>query len=109
MPSKRVAMQDIASACGLSALFLDSPAPALNDLMSCDFMSTENIVGVISVPERMIQSGAKTIGFVGDRNHCGSFYERRAGFTVALSQAKLPVDESVCLLAPDSPVYGGPD
>ena len=53
--------------------------------------------------------GARRIGFVGDRDHCCSFFERWFGFSTGLRGAGIPLDERICILAPDSSPYHDPD
>jgi LacI family transcriptional regulator len=41
----------------------------------------------------MLAKGKKRIGFVGNYNHCQSFYERYAAFRMAMLMADVPVDD----------------
>ena len=68
----------------------------------------ENVASIIEVTKHLIALGARRIGFVGDRMHCGSFYERWFGFRLGMEQAGLPLDEQLCILAPDSSPYSDP-
>lgn len=97
--------------CGLGVpvLLVDSYADAPNDLMQCDLIYMENYASSHALTARMIEAGAKHIGFVGDINHCSSFRERWNGFCAAMLEADLPVDKSVCILADDSEAYGEVD
>lgn len=91
---------------GLPVILIDSYVFAPGKLMECDLMYMENYASTIALTNRMIQAGAKSIGFVGDINHCSSFRERWNGFRSAMQDADLPVDKSVCILANDSEPYG---
>ena len=97
--------------CGLSlpTIVIDSPAHAVIRLYPCDFVSMENVASISIVTKRLIALGARRLGFVGDRNHCGSFYERWFGFRMGMEQAGLPLDERLCILAPDDSPYNEPD
>lgn len=94
---------------GIPALFIDSYTHAPSDLMRCDLVYMENYASSIAMTSRMIDAGAKSIGFVGDINHCSSFRERWNGYRAALSDADLQLDRDVCILADDSEPYGEVD
>jgi len=94
---------------GLPTIFVDGYAHVNSSLLCCDLISMENIASIIALTERLIASGAKRIGFVGDINHCNSFYERWIGFCTALGSAGLPLDHSLCILAKDEEPYGDVD
>lgn len=97
--------------CGLGVpvMLIDSYADAARDLMQCDRVYMENYASTIALTSRMIKAGAKSIGFVGDMNHCCSFRERWNGFCAAMQDAGLTVDRSVCILEKDSLAYGDLD
>lgn len=94
---------------GVPVLLIDSYTRAPGELMRCDLVYMENYASSIALTSRMIEQGAKSIGFVGDINHCSSFHERWNGFRTAMQDAELPVDKSVCILADDSEPYGEVD
>ena len=94
---------------GLPTVVIDSPARSLIHLYPCDFVSMENVASVSLVMKRLIALGARRIGFVGDKEHCGSFYERWFGYRLGLEQAGLKPDERICILAPDASPYNNPD
>ena len=87
-------------------LFVDSYARTNKALIGCDFVSMENTSSEITLVKRMIDGGAKRLGFVGDIGHCNSFYERWVGFCAALGDAGLSVDKTLCILEKDSELYG---
>lgn len=91
---------------GIPVLLIDSYTRAPSDLMRCDLVYMENYASSIALTARMIDSGAKSIGFVGDINHCSSFRERWNGYRAALGDADLPLDRDVCILVDDSEPYG---
>ncbi|MBQ9910580.1 MAG: LacI family DNA-binding transcriptional regulator [Lachnospiraceae bacterium] len=96
-------------ALGKPTVFVDACASANKLLMQCDFVSMENIASEIELTSRMIAAGAKTIGYVGDRMHCNSFYERWVGCQIALQHSGLQADERFCILDEDNERYGDTD
>lgn len=97
--------------CSLNkpTVFVDGYAEINCDMMRCDFVAMENVASVISIVNRMIDVGAKKIGFVGDITHCNSFYERWVGFIISLGNHGLSVNHDLCILAKDSNLYGDTD
>ena len=63
----------LAMVCGLwiPTVVIDSPPHAVTEQMLCDFVSVDNISGIISLVRRLAGLGAARIGFVGDRERCG--------------------------------------
>ena len=95
-------------ALGKPTVFVDGYPHAAESPINCDFVSMENLASETALVGRMIRSGAKKIGFVGDKNHCNSFYERWVGCCSALREAGLPVREDLSILAEDGEYYGDP-
>lgn len=93
----------------IPTIFIDSPPHASTSVMNCDFVSMENLAAVFDMVGRLARLGAKRIGFVGDIDHCGSFYERWIGFCMSLSQWGLAQDDTICILAPDDSPYHDPE
>lgn len=91
---------------GIPVILIDSYVRAPGDLMRCDLVYMENYASSTALTNRMIAAGAKSIGFVGDNNHCSSFRERWNGFTSAMSDAGLPVYKELCITDDDSMPYG---
>ncbi len=87
-------------------VFVDGFARASMSLIGCDYVSMENLSSEISLVNRMISAGARRIGFVGDSEHCNSFFERYLGYCIALRDAGLPVDRERSILEKDSDLYG---
>ena len=87
-------------------VFVDGYARASKAPINCDFVSMENLASETALVNRMIRAGARSIGFVGDYEHCNSFYERWMGYCMALAEAELPVDRGLCILDEDSESYG---
>ena len=94
---------------GKPTVFVDSYPHVVEELIQCDFVSMENVTSEASLVDHMISGGAKHFGFVGDIEHCNSFYERWIGFCEALNAAGLPLNRDVCILAEDGDLYGDVD
>ncbi len=97
---------DVICSLGIPTVFVDGFAGANEALIQCDYVSMENSTSEATIVSRMIEGGARRLGFIGDIRHCNSFYERWLGFRAALGQAGLPVDEDLCILAKDGDHYG---
>ena len=97
--------------CGLCipVVIFDGPAGSGSLLMNCDFITMESFASILDIMRRLISLGARRIGFVGDKVHCDSFAERWFGYCKGLSDAGLPQDERICILAPDASPYSDPD
>lgn len=100
---------DMICSLGLPAVVIDSPAHSNKELMKCDYVVMENIASIIAIIRQLYASGARRIGFVGDKEHCGSFFQRWVGFRLGLEESGLPLDESLCILDPDASPYDNPD
>lgn len=91
---------------GLPTIIVDGYKDITMSLLPCDVVVMENVAASMALTRKMIANGAKTIGFIGDINHCNSFNERFKGYSLALSEAGLFVDSSVCILDSDDHPYG---
>ena len=96
---------DMVCSLQMPTVFVDGYARTNKALIGCDFVSMENISSEIAIVKRMIDAGARRLGFLGDFMHCNSFYERWVGFCTALSDAGLPVNRDFCILKEDSDLY----
>ena len=100
---------DMVCSLDMPTVWVDGFPRAGKALMQCDFVSMENITSEAAIVERMISHGAKRLGFVGDCEHCNSFYERWVGFCTALGDAGIQVDRDLCILKEDSVLYQDTD
>ena len=100
---------DMICSLGIPTVFVDGYPRAASSLMPCDFVSMENIASEAAIVRHMISHGAQRLGFVGDIEHCNSFFERWQGFRIALKEAGLPIDRDLCILEKDSDLYGDTD
>ena len=99
---------DMLCTLGKPTVVVDGFARAGETLMDCDYISMENRASEAALVRRMLRAGARRVGFVGDVEHCNSFYERWQGCCLALSEAGLSFDRSCSILAEDSELYGDP-
>ena len=97
---------DLICGLGLPTIMIDSPTESATKLMNCDFITMENVSGIIEIVKHLYKKGAKTVGFFGDKDHCGSFRDRWTGLCMALESLKLPAPQEYSILAPDSFAYG---
>lgn len=85
-------------------LFVDTPLSQRCSLKA-DVIYMENLSSVHQMLDTMIDNGCKKIGFIGDRFHCQSFYERWQAYVSVLTDRGLSVDMDSCILADDSNPY----
>ena len=81
---------------GLPTLFVDGPVKREGLSLPSDQLYMDNTVGITRFVNDMLAAGQRRIGFVGDYNHCQSFYERYTAFRMAMLMAGAPVDERFC-------------
>lgn len=94
---------------GVPVLLIDGYVDARSSIMECDMVFMENFASTSAMTKQMIQAGAKSIGFVGDMEHCSSFNERWLGYVSSLSSSDIELDKRVCILEDDSKPYGEVD
>ncbi len=81
---------------GIPVLFVDGPVKRDGFSLPCDQLYMDNTVEITRFVNDMLAAGLRRIGFVGDYNHCQSFYERYTAFRMAMLVAGVPVDERMC-------------
>ncbi len=86
---------------GLPILFVDAPAPFNGRTLKADRLLMENRSNVFSLVAEMVRSGRKRIGYIGERFHCLSFYERYMAYREALIALDIPCQEEYCLTEND--------
>ena len=81
--------------CGLGVpvLFVDGPAKLRGGSLPADQLYMENTAELTRFVRDMLDLGVRQIGFIGDYEHCQSFYERYTAFRCAMLMAGVPVDE----------------
>ena len=96
-------------ALDLPMLLVDGYCGSATSLTDFDRISMENLASTMALVEHVISKGVRSIGFVGDPDHCSSFHERWIGFYTALSHAGIPLERELCILDPDASPYGDPE
>ncbi|MDR2792653.1 MAG: LacI family DNA-binding transcriptional regulator [Treponema sp.] len=89
---------DFICAMNKPVLFAETYVIPAQRSLRADIMMMENRKSTESLAAYMIKKGAKSIGFIGDRNHCQGFAERWEGFCRALLHAGLSVNPARCVL-----------
>ena len=74
-------------------LFVDGPVKKDGYSLPADQLYMDNTTEITRFVNDMLAAGKSRIGFVGNYNHCQSFYERYAAFRMAMLMADVPVDE----------------
>ena len=74
-------------------LFVDGPVKKDGHSLPADQLYMDNTTEITRFVNDMLAAGKTRIGFVGNYNHCQSFYERYAAFRMAMLMADVPVDE----------------
>lgn len=82
---------------GIPTLFVDGPTKRSGDSLPADQLYMDNSTEITRFVNDMLSMGKRRIGFIGDYNHCQSFYERYVAFRSAMTMAGVPVDERFCL------------
>ena len=97
--------------CGLKipCVIFDGPFGYGSSLMNCDFITMESIASILEIMQKLISLGARKIGFVGDKSHCDSFYERWYGYCKGLRDFGISQDNQLCILDPDDSPYNSTD
>ena len=82
---------------GLPVLFIDSPTNADGFPLPADHLYMDNTAGITQLVNKMLAQGKKRIGFVGNFNHCQSFFERYLAYRNAMMLAEEPVEKKFCI------------
>ena len=90
-------------ALGLPVLFVDGPNKRDGIDLPADQLYMDNTTAITRFVNDMLSRSKRRIGFIGDYEHCQSFFERYTAFRCAMLMAGVPVDERFCvkLLNPD--------
>ena len=82
---------------GLPVLFVDGPNKRDGFSLPADQLYMDNITAITRFVNDMLARGKKRIGFIGDFEHCQSFFERYTAFRYAMLMADVPVNERFCI------------
>ena len=84
---------EMVCALGIPTLFVDGPCRSDGYSLPCDQLLMENTTQVTCFVRKMLARGKRRIGFIGDWEHCQSFYERYAALRMTMLTAGVPVEE----------------
>lgn len=90
---------------GIPTVFIDSLPNSMFEHHKYDVIMVENELSTYQLTKDLIDRGHQDIGFIGDVNHCRSFYERWLGFTRALSQGGLSDSSQFSIQLEDTNPY----
>lgn len=82
---------------GLPVLFVDGPNKRDGSSLPADQLYMDNTVGITKLVNDMLAAGRSRIGFIGNFEHCQSFFERYTAFRTAMLLAGAPVEDAWCL------------
>lgn len=91
------AYDEMVCGLGLPVLFVDGPHKRFGDSLPADQLYMDNTTGITKLVHEVLQKGKRKIGFIGDYEHCQSFFERYTAFRSAMTLAGVPVDERFCI------------
>ena len=78
---------------GVPVLFVDGPASLHGETLPCDQLYMENSTQIMQLVNSTLEQGMRRVGFVGDWEHCQSFFERYSAYRLAMMMAEAPVEE----------------
>lgn len=78
-------------------LFVDTPPADLRGPLRADCLYMDNTTHNYSLIHELVRRGKTEIGFVGNRHHCQSFFERYISYRNALFLAGLKDQDHFCL------------
>lgn len=82
---------------GLPVLFVDGPNKRDGIDLPADQLYMDNTTAITRFINDMLVRGKQKIGFIGDYEHCQSFFERYTAFRYAMLMANAPVEERFCI------------
>ncbi|MBQ6348246.1 MAG: LacI family DNA-binding transcriptional regulator [Clostridia bacterium] len=91
------AYDEMVCTLGLPVLFVDGPHKRDGIDLPADQLYMDNTTAITRFVNDMLVRGKRRIGFIGDYEHCQSFFERYTAFRCAMLMAGVPVDERFCL------------
>ena len=93
------AYDEMVCALGLPVLFVDGPSRRHGRTLNADQLYMDNTAGIIRFVYDMLGRGYKRLGFIGDYEHCQSFFERYAAFRGAMLMAGVEVEDRFLIKA----------
>ncbi len=79
-------------------LLIDSPLCIGKDPLPADVLIMENALSIHTFVRKLADQGKKSVGFVGNMNHCRSFFERGSACLSAAAICGLPPAERYSIL-----------
>jgi len=95
------AYDEMICAVGLPVLFVDGPCKRDGKDLPADQLYMDNTTAITRFVNDMLARGKRRIGFIGDYEHCQSFYERYTAFRCAMIMQNAPVEEQFCIKTSD--------
>ncbi|MGZ0041310.1 LacI family DNA-binding transcriptional regulator [Paenibacillus ottowii] len=90
---------------GIPTVFIDFLPESLNSPHKFDILLMENHRTTYNLTRSLIGRGHSEIGFIGDHNHCRSFYERWLGYDQALRMHHASSGETFSITLEDNKPY----
>ena len=91
------AYDEMICALDLPVLFVDGPHKREGIDLPADQLYMDNTTAITQFVNDMLARGKRRIGFIGNYEHCQSFFERYTAFRCAMLIADVPVDERYCI------------
>ena len=91
------AYDEMICSLGLPVLFVDGPHKRDGIDLPADQIYMDNTTAITRFVNDMLVRGKRRIGFIGDYEHCQSFFERYTAYRCAMIMAGAPVDERLCI------------
>lgn len=82
---------------GLPILFVDGPCKRSGKSLPCDQLYMENTLEITRLVRELLARGKRRIGFLGNWEHCQSFYERYLAFRNTMLMEGVTVEERFLL------------
>lgn len=78
---------------GIPILFVDAPCRKDGKILPADQLYMDNSTGITKLVNDMLTYGKQKIGFIGNYEHCQSFFERYMAFRGTMLLNNVPVNE----------------
>lgn len=100
---------DFLCSLNIPLLFADTYVNKSFEMIPAHVLYMEGRGSVSSVVQKLLAAGKTKIGFIGDPDHCHTFYERFLGYQEALAQADNDSAKKYAILFDDSISHTGDD
>ena len=88
---------DMICSLDVPVLFVDGPVKHFGQVLPADQLYMDNTSEIARFVHGMLEKGWRRIGFIGNYNHCQSFFERYYAFLGTMQMAGVPVDKRFIL------------